>query len=1084
MESANNILPREADIQKEYILKKYKIGFPKCELTSVHKDEIPCEKPNCLYDLQAFHVNKEPKYKLRQANTFPGLKNLGATCYINSLLQLWFHNINIRNAILNWDPMDDEDEKENETLFIENSYEPMTVIGHLQLIFAQMQFGIQKTINPQPFVKSLNIDVNIQEDSEEFQNYLVTFCHEKLNSQSNVSVREMIKDNFFGESNSVTICSNCKTKSVTKSQFREIELYIKCYKTVTDCLQAYFKKEQMTGKDKYDCEKCQSKQNAVRQIVLTSLPNLVHLKLMRYVYDNNLMITTKLNTEIRCPYTIDMGKYFDVSCESSKEKHVYSLYGAIIHKGRNANVGHFITHIKDLTTGQWYEMDDENVKMLNTYDFNLEIESIFKELASFKSFSILTNEYKTNNAYMLVYIRASIVMKLKAESSNFTLSPRLTELIKTLNSYYEDSFSYEMENIESAQFISNLVEEIKCNGVKKDEGDAISFPWLTSLADTRPPEEVFEINNLSIVCPHNKLNPNALHITKYIGTELADKLYDLYQGGPRLRLNSSLCDLCVRNRSALVCMRKLTDGHKYLISDIQEGYSINNNKNDKNNEQTFFWLGIKSSQCWQVKFLKMFDNFLKRHKILPNATLPINKELLGATCTSLIGILDETFFNLGIENNNIETDDDTERILFEPDYNISLYKFKEEVMSDYFENLETERTRIMFDFNDNLNRYTDNVFYIENTGNERWTLNEDITCPHGNLCIADETRILVPKKVKNILLRYFPKVELFAKNTKPCRLCKAFYKNVFNPRMINFMSGTLQRKHVYTLICDDTRPNSTEENCPYFCITKDFLESWQRFTARPREEPKPLMINNKSLLCQDHNELLFKPTSNFVTTDQSVSVIITKEEWLYLLDFYQADCGVFVYFDKNGIFQKSIPKVCGICKKKTLGKERKFEDYINKKIFIQVNSNHFKFYETDSEFVGNCAKKFKQDVESTNNASAVAAVAVSSINIDNRATDYGTRRIGRHMPQQLSFIMSSNDTVFLLKNKIEKVFNVSPANQILETESGKPLIENEATLKDLQIYPGSVIKAKFIDACLTKKVAVKEGEFESSPHMN
>ena len=45
-----------------------------------------------------------------------------------------------------------------------------------------------------------------------------------------------------------------------------------------------------------------------------------------------------------------------------------------------------------------------------------------------------------------------------------------------------------------------------------------------------------------------------------------------------------------------------------------------------------------------------------------------------------------------------------------------------------------------------------------------WTLNEDITYPHGNLCTAEETMIFVPQEVKTIFQLNFPKVELFAKN--------------------------------------------------------------------------------------------------------------------------------------------------------------------------------------------------------------------------------------------------------------------------------------------------------------------------------
>lgn len=32
-------------------------------------------------------------------NTFVGLTNLGATCYVNTFLQVWFHNLELRRSL-------------------------------------------------------------------------------------------------------------------------------------------------------------------------------------------------------------------------------------------------------------------------------------------------------------------------------------------------------------------------------------------------------------------------------------------------------------------------------------------------------------------------------------------------------------------------------------------------------------------------------------------------------------------------------------------------------------------------------------------------------------------------------------------------------------------------------------------------------------------------------------------------------------------------------------------------------------------------------------------------------------------------
>lgn len=61
-----------------------------------------------------------------------GLRNLGATCYVNSLLQVWFHDAEFRRLILKWNRNIDSGESDSTPTV------PLTIIGHLQLLFARL----------------------------------------------------------------------------------------------------------------------------------------------------------------------------------------------------------------------------------------------------------------------------------------------------------------------------------------------------------------------------------------------------------------------------------------------------------------------------------------------------------------------------------------------------------------------------------------------------------------------------------------------------------------------------------------------------------------------------------------------------------------------------------------------------------------------------------------------------------------------------------------------------------------------------------------------------------------------------------
>lgn len=55
--------------------------------------------------------------------------------------------------------------------------------------------------------------------------------------------------------------------------------------------------------------------------------------------------------------------------EPSQSELIYDLSAVLIHKGTAANSGHYIAHIKDKKTGQWWEFDDELVTNLGRCPF-------------------------------------------------------------------------------------------------------------------------------------------------------------------------------------------------------------------------------------------------------------------------------------------------------------------------------------------------------------------------------------------------------------------------------------------------------------------------------------------------------------------------------------------------------------------------------------------------------------------------------------------------------------------------------------------------------------------------------------------
>eukprot|EP01083_Nonionella_stella_P131134 398118_1 len=269
--------------------------------------------------------NVDLNYNSKKETGLVGLKNQGATCYMNSFLQTLYHISYFRKAVFSVPTLvamcreskrarvrertsdDSSEEEQEEETDDENESEGDSIALALQKLFYELQTST-KPVATKSLTHAFGWSQHEQFEQHDVQEFSRILCEVLELKMKTVDEECAITKLFEGKFENFIECINVDYRSAHQETFQDLSLTVKGLGSVEASLDEFVARETLSGENQYHSDE-HGPQDAHKGIRFLQFPPVLQLQLKRFDYPAESGHPTKINDRFEFPAELDLSKY-------------------------------------------------------------------------------------------------------------------------------------------------------------------------------------------------------------------------------------------------------------------------------------------------------------------------------------------------------------------------------------------------------------------------------------------------------------------------------------------------------------------------------------------------------------------------------------------------------------------------------------------------------------------------------------------------------------------------------------------------------------------------------------------------------